>query len=155
MFVLPRKIRYRTATEAWEEFFFREYHGLERIWRWLSFECGTLPLNLFPLPHSGGFSGSLKYIGKLADCSSNILIFPEGGHSSDGSLQAFQPVLGIIVKELSIPVVPIKISGTRKSLASTVRFPNSGKVTITFVEPLYFLFEEPGAIVARTRQAVE
>ncbi|MBP1728291.1 MAG: AMP-dependent synthetase and ligase [Deltaproteobacteria bacterium] len=155
MFALPRKIRYRTATAAWEEFFFGDYHGLERIWRRLSFECGTLLLNLFPLPQSGGFSGSLKYMGKLADSSWNILIFPEGGHSPDGSLQAFQPGLGIIVKELSLPVVPIKISGTREVLAPTANFPSSGKVTVTFGEPLCFRFEEPAEIVAMTRAAVE
>ena len=103
----------------------------------------------------GGFSGSLKDMGKLADSSRNILIFPEGGHSADGILQAFQPGLGIIVKELSLPVVPIKISGTREVLAPTASFPSSGKVTVTFGEPLYFRFEEPDAIVARTRQAVE
>jgi long-chain acyl-CoA synthetase len=155
MFALPRKIRYRTATAAWEEFFFGEYHGLERIWRRLSFECGTLLLNLFPLPQSGGFSGSLKYMGKLADSSMNILIFPEGGHSPDGALQAFQPGLGIIVKELSLPVVPVKISGTREVLAPAASFPSSGKVTVTFGEPLYFRFEEPAEIVAMTQQAVE
>jgi long-chain acyl-CoA synthetase len=155
MFALPKRIRYRTATAAWEEFFFGEYHGLNRVWRRLSYELGTLLLNLFPLPQTRGFSGSLRFMGRLADSGVNILVFPEGGHSRDGALHAFPQGLGIIVMELSIPVMPIKISGTRQVLAPTASFPTRGKVSVTFGEPLQFRYEEPGEIVAQARRAVE
>ena len=154
MFALPQQIRYRTATAAWEEFFFGEYHGLKRLWRRFSYELGTCLLNLFPLPQSRGFSGSLKFMGRLADAGMNILIFPEGAHSRDGNLHGFQPGLGIIVKELGLQVVPVNISGTEQVLAPTATFPRHGKVTITFGEPLYFRSEEPGDIVARSHRAV-
>lgn len=155
MFALPDKIRSRCATAAWAEFFFGDYHGLERIWRRLSFEFGSVLFNLFPLPQSQGFSGSLAYMGKLADAGINIIIFPEGGHSLDGKMLPFQPGLGIIVKELGLPVVPIKISGTDLVLPNKIGFPKQGKVTVTFGKPLFFRFEEPAEIVAMTRQAVE
>ena len=155
MFALPGKLRYRTATAAWEEFFFGRYRGLNRLWRRLCYEYGTFFLNLFPLPQTHGFSGSLRFMGKLADTGRNTLIFPEGGHSRDGKLHSFQPGLGIIVKELEIPVVPIRISGTGQVLAPTARFPKRGKVTVTFGEPLHFRYEEPNDIVAKTRLAVE
>jgi len=155
MFALPRKIRYKTATAAWEEFFFGEYHGVNKILRRLSYEYGTVLFNLFPLPQSQGFSGTLKYMGKLADAGINILIFPEGGHSRDGKMQPFQLGLGIMVKELGIPVVPIKISGTDQVLPHEANFPKQGKVTVTFGEPLRFRYEEAAEIVEKTRQAVE
>lgn len=155
MFALPRKIRYNSATAAWEEFFFGEYHGVNRILRRWSYEYGTMLFNLFPLPQSQGFSGSLKYMGRLADAGVNILIFPEGGHSRDGKMQPFQLGLGIMVKELQIPVVPIKISGTDQVLPHDARFPTRGKVTVTFGEPLRFRYEEPAEIVEKARQAVE
>lgn len=155
MFALPPKLRYGCATAAWEEFFFGEYHGINRIFRRLSYEYGTLLLNLFPLPQSQGFSGSLKFMGRLADAGINILIFPEGGHARDGRMQPFQLGLGVMVKELGIPVVPIKIGGTDLVLPHDVTFPKKGKVTVTFGEPLHFRFEEPAEIVERTRQAVE
>ncbi|MFZ3207396.1 MAG: AMP-binding protein [Geobacteraceae bacterium] len=154
-FALPPEIRSRTATAAWEEFFFGDYHGVDRILRRLSYEYGTVLFNLFPLPQTQGFSGSLNYMGRLADAGFNILIFPEGGHSRDGKMQPFQMGLGIMVKELGIPVVPIKISGTDKVLPHEASFPKRGKVTVTFGEPLRFRFEEPAEIVAMTRQAVE
>jgi len=155
MFALPPKIRSRTATAAWAEFFFGDFHGLDRIWRRLSYEYGTILFNLFPLPQSQGFSGSLKYMGRLADADFNILIFPEGGHSRDGRMQPFQLGLGIMVKEMGIPVVPIKINGTYQVLPHEASFPKRGTVTVTFGDPLRFRFEEPKEIVEKTRQAVE
>ncbi|MDD2583270.1 MAG: AMP-binding protein, partial [Desulfuromonadaceae bacterium] len=155
MFALPRELRYRTATAAWEEFFFGKYHGVDRILRRLSYEYGTVLFNLFPLPQSQGFSGSLAFMGKLADTDFNILVFPEGGHSRDGKMQPFQLGLGIMVKEVGIPLVPIKIIGTDQVLPHEVTFPKRGRVTVTFGEPLRFRFEEPAEIVEKARQAVE
>ena len=155
MFALPRKLRYRTATAAWEEFFFGEYHGFDQMLRRLSYEYASLLFNLFPLPQSQGFSRSLKYMGRLVDAGVNILIFPEGEHSRDGKLLPFQQGLGLMVKELGIPVVPVKISGTEKVLPHEARFPKRGTVTVTFGEPLHFRYEESAEIVENTRLAVE
>jgi long-chain acyl-CoA synthetase len=155
MFALPGKIRYRTATAAWEEFFFGGQQGLNRLWRGLCYEAGTWLLNLFPLPQTRGFSGSLRFMGRLADTGTNTLIFPEGAHSRDGKLHTFQLGLGIIVKALGIPVVPVKISGTGQVLPPGASFPKRGRVTVTFGEPMRFRFEEPAEIVEKTRQAVE
>jgi long-chain acyl-CoA synthetase len=155
MFAMPRQVRYRTATAAWEEFFFGDYRGINRIWRHICYEYGTLFLNLFPLPQTRGFSGSMRYMGKLADRGLNTLIFPEGAHTRTGEMQEFQLGLGFIVKELGVPVVPIRIEGTQRVLPpGESSFPRRGTVTITFGKPLYFRFEEPAEIVAKTRQAV-
>lgn len=155
MAALPREIRSRTATAAWEEFFFGEYHGINRLVRRLSYEYATVLFNLFPLPQSQGFSGSLKFMGRLADAGINIMIFPEGGHSKDGTMQPFQMGLGLMVKELGIPVVPIKITGTDKVLPHDAGFPVRGPVTVTFGKPLQFGTEEPAEIVEISRLAVE
>ena len=155
MFALPREIRSRTATAAWEEFFFGDYHGLNRILRRLSYEYATVLFNIFPLPQSQGFRGSLEFMGKLADAGNNILIFPEGEHSKDGQMHGFHLGLGIMVKEVGIPVVPIKISGTFQVFPHGAVFPKRGKVTVTFGEPLRFRSEESPDIVETTRLAVE
>lgn len=155
MCALPSKIRYRTATAAWEEFFFGDYHGLNRIVRRLSYEYASILLNLFPLPQSQGFSRSLSYMGRLTDAGFNILLFPEGEHSKDGLMHGFHLGLGTMVRELVIPVVPIKISGTFQILPHGANFPKQGPVTVTFGEPLHFRNEEQADIVETTRQAVE
>jgi long-chain acyl-CoA synthetase len=155
MRALPSGIRGRTATAAWEEFFFGDYHGFSKIWRRLAYEYATVLFNLFPLPQSRGFSGSLKFMGRLVDAGINILFFPEGEHSRDGKLHNFQLGLGIMVKELEIPVVPVKISGTDHVLPPGASFPRKGHVTVSFGEPLHFRYNEPAEIVEMTHQAVE
>ncbi|GFO53908.1 AMP-binding protein [Geomonas sp. Red276] len=154
MFALPAEIRYRTASAAWEEFFFGQYHGLDKLWRRFCYQYGTIFLNLFPLPTIGGFSRALSFMGKLADHGVNTLIFPEGAHSRDGKMHDFQLGLGVIVKELGIPVVPIKIEGTERVLPPEARFPRRGKVTVTFGAPLRFTVEEPREIVEKAQAAV-
>jgi len=155
MFALPPRLRYRTATAAWAEFFFGDHHGWSRLWRLFTYQYGSLLFNLFPLPQSQGFSGSLKFMGKLADAGINILIFPEGEHTRVGKMQPFQMGLGLMVKELGLPVVPIKISGTERVLPPDASFPQRGNVTVSFGKPLHFRFEEPAEIVKMTQEAVE
>ena len=125
------------------------------MWRHFCYEYGSVLLNLFPLPQSEGFSGSLGYMGRLVDAGVNILIFPEGELARDCKMHRFQLGLGIMVKDLGISVVPIKISGTEKVFPPEASFPKRGKVSVTFGEPLRFRFEEPEEIVERARQAVE
>jgi long-chain acyl-CoA synthetase len=155
MFAMPRDVRYRTATAAWAEFFFGDYHGMKRLWKRLTYEYGTVFLNLFPLPQSGGFSDSMRFMGKLADNGLHTLIFPEGAHSLDGKMHDFQMGLGIIVKELGVPVVPIKIEGTREVLTPGRAIPRRGEIRITFGKPIRFRYEEPAEIIAKARRAVE
>jgi len=155
MFALPPKLRYSSATAAWAEFFFGDYHGLDWLWRRFTYEYGSLLFNLFPLPQQQGFAGAFKFMGKLADSGINILIFPEGAHTRTGQMQPFQLGLGIMVKEIGLPVVPIKIKGTETVLPPEAGFPKRGKVSVTFGKPLYFRFENPAEIVKAARQAVE
>lgn len=156
MLALPKSWRYNTATAAWEEFFFPQDRSLlVKLWRRFTFEYGTLALNLFPLPQSRGFRPALHHMGRLADDATNILVFPEGERSQDGRLLPFQLGLGIMVKELGIPVVPIRISGMERVFPRGAVWPNRGRVTISFGEPLWFRQETPAEIVEQTRRAVE
>ena len=155
MFSLPRRWRYRTATAAWEEFFFRNFRNIgQHIWKRFTYEYGTIALNLFPLPQSGVFRRSLQFMGKLADHRINILVFPEGERSADGRLLPFQQGLGIMVRELGIPVVPVKIAGLERVFPRGTLWPRRGLVTVTFGEPLRFRGESPGEIVEKARRAI-
>lgn len=153
---LPARWRHATATAAWEEFFFRNYRTMAgRAWKRFTYEYGTMFLNLFPISQTEGFRRSLSHMGKLADHGINILIFPEGARSVDGRLLPFQPGIGLMVRELSVPLVPIRITGMEKVLPRGAALPRRGRVTIRFGEPLFFKGESPAGIVAAAQRAVE
>ncbi len=156
MFALPKEWRYNTATAAWEEFFFPEKASfLMKLWKRFTYEYGTIVLNLFPLPQTGGVRPTLHYMGRLADMGRNILLFPEGARSEDGRLLPFRQGLGLMVRELRIPVVPIHVSGVDKVLPRGTALPKRGRVTVTFGEPIHFKKETPEEIVERARNAVQ
>ncbi len=66
-----------------------------------------------------------------------LCVFPEGSRSRDGSIKEFKKGVGIIAKELNIPVVPVAIQGTYEMLPTGKKFPYPVKVTVTFGKPLY------------------
>jgi long-chain acyl-CoA synthetase len=153
---LPGRWRYATATAAWEEFFFRNYRTWAgKIWKRFTYEYGTLFINLFPISQTEGFRRSLAHMGKLADHRLNILIFPEGARSPDGVLLPFRQGIGLMARELSIPLVPIRISGMEKVLPPGAAWPRRGKVAVRFGKPLFFRMETPEEIVERALRAVE
>lgn len=153
---LPPRWRSATATAAWEEFFFRNYRNRAgKAWKRFAYEYGTMFLNLFPLSQTEGFRRSLAHMGKLADHGINILIFPEGARSENGRLLPFQPGIGFMARELSVPLVPIRIIGLEKVLPRGAALPRRGKVIIRFGKPLFFRGESPAEIVAAAQKAVE
>lgn len=156
MFCLSSSWRYNTATAAWEEFFFPERAPLTiRAWKRFCFEYSTLAFNAFPLPQTRGFRKALRHMGKLADQGTNILVFPEGERSRDGGLLPFRPGLGVMVRELAMPVVPLRIHGLERVLPRGAIWPRRGKVTVVFGKPIVFAGEGHEEIVARAMQAME
>ena len=156
VFSLPYEIRYSIATAAMDEFFHKDknINKLKWIWKRFTYYYGTISLGLFPLPRSKGFRQSLEFMGKLVDNKINILIFPEGERSYDGKMLPFMGGLGLMVKELQIPVVPIKIEGIEKVFPRGTSIPKRGRVTITFGKPQYFKQESPSEIVEISKNLI-
>jgi long-chain acyl-CoA synthetase len=66
-----------------------------------------------------------------------LLAFPEGSRSRDGGIKEFKKGVGIIAKELDIPIVPVAISGTYAMLPSGKMFPKPSHVRVSFGKPIY------------------
>jgi 1-acyl-sn-glycerol-3-phosphate acyltransferase len=71
----------------------------------------SLFVNVIPLSRVFGFDQVFKNIGTAVDRGWNILIFPEGAVTTDGKINRFEPGIGIICRDMKIPVVPIRIDG--------------------------------------------
>jgi long-chain acyl-CoA synthetase len=156
MFALPPQWRYRTATAAWAEFFFQNFHTLpQRLWKRFCFEYGSVALWLFPLSQTHGFRATLGFMGHLADRGLNMLVFPEGERSMDGRLLPFRHGLGIMAQELGVPIVPVHLDGPEKVLPRGGSWPHRGTVTVRFGAPLEVRGLGAAEIVACARQAIE
>lgn len=152
MYSLPRNLRYKTASATREEFFISE--DKTSFFRKILFPYSMIGFNAFFLPQKSGFRKSLNFMGELIDRNVNILIFPEGTRSRNGKLQDFMSGLGLLVKELQVPVIPIKIMGMEKIFPKGSKFPKRGKCTVIFGKTLEFTTETPSEIVEISRKAV-
>jgi long-chain acyl-CoA synthetase len=66
-----------------------------------------------------------------------ICLFPEGGRTFDGKLLPFKKGVGILSKELDVPLVPTLIEGTFEVLPRGTILPRFKKVEVIFGKPIY------------------
>lgn len=92
--------------------------------------------NVFPLPQYSGFRRSFRHAGEAVDRGYNVLVFPEGRRSDDGTPQPFKTGSGLLWKELGIPALPVNLSGLGEIKARGERWFRSGKITVSVHQPL-------------------
>lgn len=79
----------------------------------------------------------------------SILIFPEGGRSADGGLQAFKDGGTFIAIKAGVPIVPVALIGTREILPFGSNRITPGPVTLRVGNPI-----ETSALTIRDRGQV-
>jgi long-chain acyl-CoA synthetase len=65
-----------------------------------------------------------------------VCIFPEGRRSISEEVQDFKKGIGILAKELDIPIVPVYIAGSHYAWPRTSRLPRPYPLKIIFGRPL-------------------
>jgi len=141
---LPARLRHQIATatggEALEAlrtpasgtgFFRRVYDRAQWI-------LGVSLLNLFPLPREAGFRQSFAYAGQAVDRGYSMLIFPEGRHTVDGKMSPFRTGIGLLAKNLDIPVLPMKIVGLYEVKQAGRKFAGPWKISVRIGQPITF-----------------
>lgn len=158
---LPRSLRRRVAVamqpEYFEPYIRRTGSLLTRLHMGWHYTIVSLLLHTFPFPRSAAFRVALEYAGELVDGGWSILVFPEGELSREGDVHAFRPGVGVLARELGLPVLPARIRGAFDVLPRGHRFPCTirGPVTVTWGEPLSLRAgEEPREFAARLEQAI-
>ncbi|MFH1338893.1 MAG: lysophospholipid acyltransferase family protein, partial [Candidatus Omnitrophota bacterium] len=67
-----------------------------------------------------------------------ICVFPEGVRSVDTRIQEFKKGIGILAKELNIPLIPVYIKGSHHTWPRTKRFPRLCPLKIIFGKPVFW-----------------
>ena len=85
--------------------------------------------------HEGDFGAAAK---KLLEEGSDVLIFPEGSRSPDGTLQPLEGGAGLIAAHSKASILPVYVKGTYKAMPPGSPFIRPTKVTVTFGKLLSF-----------------
>jgi long-chain acyl-CoA synthetase len=152
---LPAHLRNRLATAMGGERLARmrrpakDLNLFERFMERLRYVLVTSLFNVFPLPQQSGFLQSFHFAGDLADRGWNTLVFPEGLTTDTGEMMPFRTGIGLLAKQLNLPVVPIRLSGLFDMKARNRIFAKPGHVRVAIGAPVRFSPEQDPNEIAR------
>src|SRR6267142_197809 len=141
---LPARFRNRLATAMGGERLARMRRPsnslslFERFMERLRYFLALSLFNVFPLPQQSGFLRSFAFAGDLADRRWNVLVFPEGKTTEDGEMIPFRSGIGLLAKQLNIPVVPIYLDGLFDLKQRERILARPGRVRVTIGVPVRF-----------------
>jgi 1-acyl-sn-glycerol-3-phosphate acyltransferase len=106
---LPRAWRQRTAVAAAADYFYRK--------RWVAAAVSLLFATV-PISRRGGGmdKGAAEHLHRLVRERWNLLLYPEGTRSRNGSRGKLHSGAAVLAAEHDIPILPIYVAGTREAM---------------------------------------
>jgi len=127
-----------------------------RIFDRIEWFFGVMLLNVFPLPRQAGFRDSFRFAGESVDRGYSILVFPEGRHTKNGEMNPFRSGIGLLAKNLGIPVLPMRIDGLFEVKNAGKRVARPYQISVKIGTPISFSRQiDPESIPAALQRAVE
>lgn len=125
--VLPTRVRHRTLVAGAADYFF------DRRWK---AHLWALVLGVVPIERNRVSRRSVDAAAELLADGWNLVIFPEGGRSSDGWQQPFSGGAAYLAVRTGRPVVPVHLAGTGTLLPKNGTRLRRNQTTVTFGLPL-------------------
>ncbi|MDO8488655.1 MAG: lysophospholipid acyltransferase family protein, partial [Candidatus Omnitrophota bacterium] len=95
-------------------------------------------IRVIPIDPGTRLMESMQASSYVLENNKMVCIFPEGERTIDGKIQGFKKGVGILSKEMNVPLVPVYITGSYESWPRTRRFPRPYPIKITFGRPIEF-----------------
>ncbi|MCM8813462.1 MAG: AMP-binding protein [Candidatus Omnitrophica bacterium] len=93
-------------------------------------------LRVIPIDSSANLIETMRACAYVLAQQRAVCIFPEGGRSIDGEVKSFKKGIGILIKELGVPAVPVRISGSFQAWPRTARRPRFFPIRVDFGAPI-------------------
>ena len=99
---------------------------------------------------------SIKRMASVLKKGRNVLIFPEGTRSRDGSLSEFKQTFTLLACEIGVPVVPVAIDGAFEAFPRNRKFPHPfKKINVTYLPPISPEGKTREELAAAVKEAIE
>jgi 1-acyl-sn-glycerol-3-phosphate acyltransferase len=94
--------------------------------------------NSIPVDQDRPDMAGLKNVIRLLKQGEKVLIFPEGSRNLDGKLLPGEPGVGLIVSKAGVPVIPMRLFGTREALPRGGKFLQPAEVVLVVGETWHY-----------------
>ncbi len=111
--------------------------GFSHIFEYPLFKWALKLARLVPIDPDTNLTDTMQAVSYLLSHKKIVCIFPEGLRSVDEKVKEFKKGVGILIKELVIPVVPAYIKGSHQSWPRTSFLPKPYPLKVIFGRPLY------------------
>lgn len=122
---VPRGMFFRLYSIGWQAFF----RG--PLLQWVARAGRVIPVGL-----EASLVPALQAAALVLREGKDLLVFPEGQRSVDGSLDVFRPGIGILACECGVPVIPIRITGTYQAMPVGTRWPHCHPISLAVGPPV-------------------
>ena len=119
------------------------------IQRYLASRCNVIVVDL-----NYELKESIQKLAEVVKQGKKVLIFPEGTRTLDGELGPFKKTYAILSAELSIPVVPIAISGAYSHGSKRDKKNKNSKIMVEFLPVIQAKGLYPDQINNLVRQSI-
>jgi 1-acyl-sn-glycerol-3-phosphate acyltransferase len=118
---LPRSWRQRTSVAAAADYFYRK--------RWVAAAVSLL-FSTVPISRRGGGmdEGSADHLHRLLRTRWNLLLYPEGTRSRDGSRGKLHSGAAVLAAAHNVAILPIYVAGTRQAMPPGRSWPKRRRV---------------------------
>ncbi|MCO5265458.1 MAG: AMP-binding protein [Lentimicrobium sp.] len=114
-------------------FYAKEQHFKQKILKYLAARNNIIIVNL-----NRDLKQSIQTLAEVLRQNKNLIIFPEGTRTPDGTTGHFKKTFAILSRELNVPIVPVVIDGAHKALPRGSRIPRfKSKIRVDFLKPIY------------------
>jgi len=114
-------------------FYAKQKHVKNKMVRFLADRNNVIVVDV-----NSGLKESIQKLAEVLKNGKNIMIFPEGTRSLDGTIGDFKKLFAILSKELNVPVVPVTINGAYQALPTGHLIPIPFRqISVTFQEPVF------------------
>lgn len=87
---------------------------------------------IIPIDTSVNLVDALRSSVFVLNKGKSLCVFPEGARTPDGNIQEFRKGIGILVKYVSVPIVPVYIKGSYQAWPIAQKFPKPYHITIRY-----------------------
>jgi long-chain acyl-CoA synthetase len=109
--------------------------GFSYIFEYPLFKWALKLARLLPINPDINLTDAMQAVSYLLSHKKIVCIFPEGLRSIDEKVKEFKKGVGILIKELDTPVVPVYIKGSHQSWPRTSSLPKPYPLKIIFGKP--------------------